>query len=443
MKNSTNLGWDRRRFLRNTGLGTLGLSLASLPRQSFAADNGQVLLTLFLRGGADGMSLLHPRPAVGSQAPSAARQKYEQWRGTNTRIRNGIAVNGRLAMHPALAPLQAAMDRGHAMLIGGVAGAQFNRSHFEQQDLVETGAGPTGAPLADGILGRSLVALGRQDTVLSGISLNTTPPESLKRGASSGLAVPDFRRFGVLRSSGHDSRPFLTLDQRARLLYVPGMGVCRAQDILCQSGQRTAQAISDLDALKTAAELPAQPAASLSELLFDVTDLIAADTQRRFKFLTLDIGGWDTHLNQGFDSENANGFTGTLGANVSRLAQALVSMYDHARGLGIWSRLNVLVLTEFGRTTRENGTQGTDHGYGGVSIVMGRNLARPATAHRYFPDNPNHAFYSEAESTNAVPRSIEHRQIFSEILTDRLGVEDTSTVLPGFTPDAALPRLYA
>ena len=430
---------ERRRFLHWTGLGLGGLALPALPRSAFAADNDQVLLTVFMRGGADGMSLLHP---VASSSPTPERQRYEAWRGPQTRIANGIPV-GRLAIHPALAPLQNALDAGHLMMIGGVGGAQPNRSHFEQQDLVETGAGPTGSPLSTGVLARAVDELGRADQVLSSVSLNTTPPESLKASVGSGLSVPDFRSFGALRSSTHTANANLGLARRMNLLYLPESGVCRPGAVLCENGRRGADAIGDIESLRDTAGLPSGRPASLSEVLQDTVGMIAADNSARFKCITLDVGGWDTHLEQGNDATNDSGaFVGTLARNLNGLATALAAFYDRAGALSVWSRVNVLVLTEFGRTTRQNGTSGTDHGFGGTALLMGSRLARRITAPAYFPRNQSHAFYTEAESTNGTPRRIDHRQVFADILTDRLGVDDLSAVLPGFSRDTTVPRLY-
>ncbi len=411
-----------------------------LPRSAFAADNDQVLLTVFLRGGADGMSILHP---AASATRTAERQRYETWRGPQTRITNGIPVAGRFALHPALAPLRPALNAQHLMVLGGVGGAQFNRSHFEQQDLVDTGAGPTGAPLATGVLARAVSELDRDTQVLSAISLNTTPPESLNATVGSGLSVPDFRSFGRLRSTTHSTNDALGLARRMDLLYLPGSGVCNPGAVLCENGRRGADAIGDIDSLRTSAGLASGRPASLAEVLQDTARMIAADTASQFKCLTLDIGGWDTHLEQGNDNVNANDdFTGTLARNLFGLSTALAAFYDQAQALSIWPRVNVLVITEFGRTTRQNGTNGTDHGFGGAALMMGSNLARRVTAPAYFPTNQNHPFYSEAENTNATPRRIDHRQLFAEVFTQKLGITDLSGVLPGFTLDSTLPRLF-
>ncbi|MEQ8277517.1 MAG: DUF1501 domain-containing protein [Deltaproteobacteria bacterium] len=428
---------DRRRFIQLSGLGLASLGLGAIPRRAFAADNDQVLLTVFLRGGADGMSLLHP------QVGTPMRAVYETWRGNATRVANSIPIGGRLAMHPALAPLQTALDNRHLMLLGGVGGAAFNRSHFEQQDLVETGAGPAQTPRPTGVLGRALASLGRADGVLSGISLNATPPESIKQAGNPGLSMPDVRRFGALRSATHANDPDYDLAERMRRLYVPGNGMCNPGAVMCENGRRASSAIEDIASLRDTAGVPSRgKAANLGEVLTDVAQLVAADSANAFKFLTLDVGGWDTHLDQGNDAVSGSSFSGTLAGNLNRLAGALATFYGEARDLGVWNRMNVLVLTEFGRTTRQNGTGGTDHGFGGTALLMGSGLSRKIMAPGYFPNNTSAAFYGQAESENVLPRLIEHRHVFAEVLTERMGVDNLGSVLSGFSLDPAIPRFY-
>lgn len=430
---------NRRQLLKHAGLGA-GLTMGGLtlfPRLARASGNDQVLLTIFLRGGADGMSWLHP---TASATPSVSRLRYESWRQSQTRITNGIPVNGRLSMHPALAPLQPAMNAGHAMLIGGVAGAQPNRSHFEQQDLIETGAGPTGAPQSDGLLGRALLELGRQDAVLSGVALNSTPPELLRRGATGALSITDFRSLGKLSSSTHDHATNLALKDRLNRLYVPFSGLCKPAAKICNSGGRAEAAIRDVEQLRSSAGISdPTPVGSLGALLDDLAALLAVDTNCLFKCINLDLGGWDTHLEQGNDAQSGGAFTGALAKNLHGLAQALAGFYNAAQSS--WSRLTILVVTEFGRTTRQNGTTGTDHGYGSTALLMGSNLMGKVKSQGYFPNNNNASFYAEAESTNALPQLIDHRQLFWEVLSKRLQVPNLGAVLPGFSPDSSAPTL--
>jgi uncharacterized protein (DUF1501 family) len=427
---------NRRAFLRATGLGVAGLSFAGMSRAFAQSTTDQILLTVFLRGASDGMSWLHPRPGT-----SAARARYEAWRGAGTRIANGISVPQNLAMHPALAPLRPIMQAGRATLVGGVAGAVESRSHFQQQDLVESGAAD-GTPRREGVLGRAREQLGITGQGLAALALNTQPPYLLRNPQSAGLTVPDLRSFGQLRHPDFVNAPTLDLERRIQKLYVPS---ATCTNTTCEAGAQATDALSTYAALAADAGLGTGKAGDLTGLLRDLAKLIAVDDTRAFKFINVDTGGWDTHLNQGTDAQTGGAFAGTLAKNLSGLATALAAFHDEAIALGCWDRITVLVMTEFGRTTRENGTGGTDHGYGGAALVMGRGLRAQVLAPGYFPSATSSAFYAAAESTNALPRIVEHRQLMDEILRRRFGLGDAAmgAVLPSFTRDAAVPTLFS
>ena len=412
---------DRRRFLNYLGG---GLTVGMLPKWASAqVANDHVLFFVFLRGAADGVSLLHP--AAGT---SPARRKYEAWRRADTRITAGLSVGGGLAMHPAFLPLQPALNAGHFGFVPGVGGAQPNRSHFQQMDLVESGSA-NNTPLADGVLGRAWTTLRGATPGLGALSLTSLVPYVLRRsGAPPAVAVPDLSTFGALSSGTHRIDVDSPLRARLQRLYVP-TGSCGPTSRLCQAGQ---QAIANIDQL---GGLVADSTIT-GALGADVASILAADTEARIKMLTLDMGGWDTHNDQGNESG------GFLVDRLAGLAGLLRGLYDASRANGVFSRLTVLVMTEFGRTTFENGTSGTDHGYGGVGMVMGQGVRARVAPTGWFPASGSGTFYDQAESVNVIPRLIEHRQVFADVLQRRLGLSDLSGALPGFTPDPSAPALF-
>lgn len=414
---------NRRQLLSFAGAAGAGLTVGMLPKwaQAQAVDD-QALFFIFLRGAADGASII--QPAAGS---TPARRKYEAWRKAGgTRITRGIPLTGGLAMHPALAPLRPAIDAGHFGFVPGVGGAQFNRSHFQQQDLVESGSA-TSTPLGDGVLGRTWSDLRGDTPGLGAVSLTSLVPYSLRRSdGPPAVSVPNLASFGSLSSRTHRADADASLRARLGRLYVP-TGSCRSTK-LCEAGE---QAIANIDQL---GELVAD-AGITGQLGTDIASLLEADTASRIKLLTLDMGGWDTHNQQGNDS-------GQLADRLGGVAGLLRGLYDAARSRSVLSRLTVLVMTEFGRTTFENGTGGTDHGYGGVAMVMSQGVRAPIASTGWFPSGGSGAFYDQAEDVNVLPRLIEHRQVFAEILTRKLGVSDLGAVLPGFTPSTTAPRIF-
>lgn len=421
----------RRTFLKFAAGSAVAFGLN--PRKALAqtAEADQVLFFIFLRGAADGVSVLHPEPGT-----AARRLKYQDWRKTGTRILNGIPVAGGLAMHPALAPLAPVLDAGHLSFVPGVAGAVENRSHFQQMDLVESGSS-TGAPLADGVLGRALGQLVSDEETLGALALSPNAPFSLRRaGAPPPLSVPDFATFGALNSATHRINAESDLKTRVQRLYVPASGLCGPTARMCQTGVQAVGALTDLRGIIDGAGVTGAFAA-------DVAGLLAADTDRRIRMLSLDIGGWDTHNNQGTDSLVGGNFVGTLAKNLGGVAGLLRALHDAAVAKGVFSRLTTVVVTEFGRTTFENGTGGTDHGYGSVAFVMSEGVKAKVAPTGWFPSSVTAPFYANAESNRALPRLIEHRQVFAEVLRKKFGLTDLTTALPGFTYDTGAPAIFA
>jgi len=130
-----------------------------------------------------------------------------------------------------------------------------------------------------------------------------------------------------------------------------------------------------------------------------------------------------------------------LTAGLTGLAGLLKGLYDAAKNKGVMRKLTVVVMTEFGRTTFENGTSGTDHGYGGVAMVMSTGVRAPVVPTGWFPTSGSGAFYDSAESVNVLPRLIEHRQVLAEVLRSKLEITDITKVLPSFVLTAG-PRLF-
>lgn len=378
------------------------------------------------------------QPASGS---SARRRKYEEWRGAGTRVNNGIAIGGGtgLAFHPAMEPLEELLGRGELSFVPGIGGAQFNRSHFEQQDLVETGAGSTGSPRPDGFLGRALDLMPQSTEALSSIALNEIAPLSMKMRGRSPLSIPDFVSFGQLSSRTYRANANRPLRERLQQLYVANTTNC-AQGSICEIGETAVAGLDDLAALR------AQTTPFPAEQFAGLANLVRADSSNQLKFVTLDVGGWDTHNQQGGDARSGNSFSGSFAQRLQALAGRLRGLYDAANEEGVWNRFTVMVMSEFGRTTRENGTTGTDHGFGGIGMVLGSGLRAPVLGDRYFPATASASFYSDAESVNVVPRLHDYRYVVSQILRDRFGLTTAqleTTVFPGLDLGASVPRLFS
>ncbi|NNM27235.1 MAG: DUF1501 domain-containing protein, partial [Phycisphaerales bacterium] len=289
------------------------------------ARDGRVLVVVFLRGGADGLTLV----------PPVADPMYRTARPTlAVRAKDAIDLNGYFAVHRDLDALMPYIERQELAIVHGAGSDDTTRSHFEAQDTMEHGGVQTGS----GWLGRFLRAQGPVASALSAVAIGTTRPESL-RGAPAGAVMQTVREFSV---GGDDDA---VMEQLARLYAAFGGPVGAA-------GRDTIDAVRRLRALRAeggAAESSTPyPPGTFGRGLREIAKLIKADVG--LTTTTIDLDGWDTHFVQG---RVIGGLMEQLGAGIDAFMTDLGSRRDG---------VTVVVLTEFGRRLRENSSFGTDHG---------------------------------------------------------------------------------
>ena len=328
--NATDFPLPRRRFL------AAAAALGAAPALSFAgaaAADGPRFVVVILRGGMDGLGAA---PAIGDPAFAAARGPLAQLPSP------ALPLDGTIALHPNLAELHAMYARGEAAIVHAVGLAYRERSHFDAQQVLESG-GTRPYELSTGWLGRSLAASGNK-----GIALETAVPLVLR-----GRAVVDTWAPSVLPDPSAD------LVARLERMY--------AGDAALATALERAKMLH-LDApVPDSAAMTAGMAAGPRPGAFVVL------AQRAAEFLVqpngpqaavLEIGGWDTHANQA----NPNG---PLANGLRQLDAGLAALRAGLVAGGAWGRTIVVVASEFGREVAVNGTLGTDHGSGGVAFVLG------------------------------------------------------------------------
>jgi len=328
---------ERRAFLRTVGacaLAVRGVHLLAAP----AADAR--FLLVFLRGGYDCASLLVPwtspfyyeaRPTLAIARPDPAGPQ------------SALALDGDWGLHPALRDsILPLWRKGQAAFIPFAGTHDLSRSHFETQDSMEAGEpldGPRG--YGSGFLNRLAGACGS----LNPVAFTDALPMTMTGAAT----VPNvsLRQFG--------KAPF---DDR-QMAVIQGMYRGRALEPQVAEGFQLRREV----ALEYQKEMNEAGRDALSSKGFELEARRTARLMRdRFNLGFIDVGGWDTHVNEG-------GAQGTLAGNLESLGKGLAGF---AQELGpAWNRTVVVVLSEFGRTFRENGTRGTDHGHGSVHWVLG------------------------------------------------------------------------
>jgi uncharacterized protein (DUF1501 family) len=335
----------RRRLLASAGAGA-GLAMLPARLALAAAPGDRRFVLVILRGGLDGLAAV---PPYGDPALKDLR------RGAMAIAEPGqpegaLDLGGRYGLHPALAPLHPYYKRGEMLAIHAACSNYRGRSHFDGQDILESGAA-TPFGVRDGWVNRALAALG-------------TPSGGARQGLALGQTVPLALRGPVpVASWAPNALPQLEpgLMQTIAEIYRHDAALGPA---LAEGMKSQAFADETMNGGQRMSQPPAQGAQQFRQAAQAAGKMMAAAKGPRVA--VMDIGGWDTHANQG-------GARGRLAGALQVLAEGLD---DLAQGLGpAWKETVVLVETEFGRTAAVNGTGGTDHGTAGAAFLLGGTVA--------------------------------------------------------------------
>ncbi len=434
---------QRRTFLKSGALAlvTMGLSPSFLRRSAFAqeltrgaatrgANGGKVLVCLFQRGAADALNVVVPfgdrsyyalRPSIAVPEPG--------------RPNGAIDLDGHFGLHPALAPLKPLWDRGLLAPIHAVGSPSATRSHFDAQDFMETGT-PDVKGTRDGWLNRYLALRGTcegacaphdaphgpnaaaaglvdahghpvKDSPFRAVAMTQQTPRAMD-GPAPTVAMNSIDEFSI-RAAGGDA------ERRLEALYATG-----SADLIHASGTEMFEAVKVLraaDPRKYAAENgAAYPASQFGQRLKQIAQLIKANVGLEIAFA--DIGGWDTHVNQGGATGQLANRLGDFGSSVAAFVTDLGDRMED---------VVVLTMSEFGRTARQNGTGGTDHGHAGSMFAIGGGVQ----GHKVHGRWPGLAPEQLNEGRD-LALTTDFRAVFGEIAERHLGAVRTDQLFPGY-----------
>ncbi|MBK9388290.1 MAG: DUF1501 domain-containing protein [Planctomycetes bacterium] len=370
----------RRSFLH--GAGALAAS-AALPSGLFAsaaqvaAPGERRLVLVKLEGGNDALSTLFPRE---NDAYRRARPKIAQ--------RGGVPLDEAWALHERLSSLRELWDAGRLALFPGIGYPQPDRSHFRSMDIWES-ARPERVDLGSGWLGRALdqlVAGGASGPLACSLGSTRLPLSLLAREAQSACASEVDQLVGDLELDGHS----------LELLRAMGQG----DDPAARSLAAWLAARERLRALPANKE---RQGSRLAQDLQGVARLLRADLGARV--LHVAQAGYDTHARQ----------ADTHGALLGELGEALRSFVSELRRGGLYERTTIFVFSEFGRRVRENGSLGTDHGAGGLALLLGG-----AVRGGFRSAQPSLEDLDDGD----LRYTIDFRAVYHALLREVLGVED-------------------
>jgi uncharacterized protein (DUF1501 family) len=407
---------QRRVFVRNSALAlvTLGLSPTFLRRAAFGmelprAAKGKVLICLFQRGAADALNVVVP---YGDRAYYALRSSIAIAPPARAAGDAGaIDLDGFFGLHPALAPFTPLWENGLLVPIHAVGSPSATRSHFDAQDYMESGT-PDSKGTSDGWLNRYLAASGTCEqcapTPFRAVAMSPQTPRVLQ-GSAPTVAMNSVAEFTV-RSGG---------PQAAQLeaLYRTG-----SADLIHGTGTEMFDAVKmlrDANPQRYAPEHGATyPTSQFGQRLLSIAQLIKANVGLEVAFA--DIGGWDTHVNQG-------GATGQLAQRLSDFSASIAAL---VADLG--DRMQdvvILTMSEFGRMARQNGNGGTDHGHAGAMFAIGAGI-KGHRVHGQWPGLAPEQLYEGRD----LALTTDFRAVFAEVASKHLGAKNLDGLFPGFTP---------
>ena len=341
----------RRGFMKSGALALVGtstvpafLTRSVLAEATTAAASHKKLVVLFQRGAADGLNIVVPYrdPKYIALRPSLAIKSDQV-----------LDLNGTFGLHPALASFKPLYDQGHLAIVHAVGSPDTTRSHFDAQDYMESGT-PGVKSTTDGWLNRALLSepLSAKPSAFRAVALGSQVPRTLQ-GKLPAIALNNLADFSVGGKSP------TAVSDAFQALYDDSTDA-----VLHGTGQETFEAVRMLKSADPAHYKPAAgvtyPNAPFGNSLKQIAQLLKANLGVEAAFA--DIGGWDTHVNQG-------AATGQLANRLKEFSDSITAFWldmgDDAE------TITLVTMSEFGRTARQNGTGGTDHGHANVMFVLG------------------------------------------------------------------------
>ena len=403
---------DRRVFVKSGALAlvTMGLSPSFLRRMAYGMDlknvsRGKTLVCLFQRGAADGLNVVvpHGEQAYYGMRPTIAVARPGQPSGA-------IDLDGFFGLHPSLAPLKPLWDQKLLAPIHAVGSPSTSRSHFDAQDFMETGT-PDVKGTSDGWLNRMLAVQGTcqecEAVPFRAVAMTAQTPRILE-GPSETVAMSSLGEFSV-RATGSEV-------QQLEALYRTG-----SADLVHGTGQEMFDAVKLLRSANPQKYAPRNnavyPKSQFGQRLMQIAQLIKSNVGLEVAFA--DVGGWDTHVNQG------NG-TGQLANRLDDFATTLAAF---SQDLG--DQMNdvlVLTMSEFGRTARENGNRGTDHGHATAFFVLGGGVKGGKVYGKWPGLAPE-----QLNEGRDLKLTTDFRTVFSEVAVKHLGATRVEKIFPGYT----------
>jgi uncharacterized protein (DUF1501 family) len=414
---------NRRFFIRSGGvaLASFGLTnmapsflqraVLSQARERITGGRRKTLIAIFQRGAVDGLNMVVP---FGESAYYGLRPSIAIAKPASGNAEAAVNLDGFFGLHPSLASFKPLWDSKRLAIIHATGSPDNTRSHFDAQDYMES-ATPGVKSTADGWLNRFLQSKSDPEArVFRAVSMTQTMPRVLQ-GKAPTLAISNLADFNIRagRSSASVQGGFEQIYDQT------------VNDALGGTGKETFEAVNYLKRVNPAQYQPENgaqyPRTPFGTRLLQIAQLIKAGVGLEVAFA--DLGGWDTHVNQG----NARGQLGNL---LQQFGNGITALYTD-----LGNRMDdvvILTMSEFGRTARENGNRGTDHGHANGMFVLG-NAVRGGKVYGQWPGLKT----EQLNEGRDLALTTDFRDVFGEIAKRHLGTSNLQSIFPGYAASEA------
>jgi uncharacterized protein (DUF1501 family) len=400
----------RRAFMKGGAMALVGTTVVPtflrrsvLAQTTSAQAQNKKLVVIFQRGAADGLNIVIPH----------AESNYYQLRPSIAIPKNQlIDLDGFFGLHPAMQSFQPLFDQGHLAMVQAVGSPDVTRSHFDAQDYMESGT-PGVKATPDGWLNRALQAEDlnsrRSHTPFRAVALGSQVPRTLE-GKVAAVAVNRVQDFAVAGRNPNAA----PISSAFEAMYAGSVDT-----VLHGTGQETFEAVKMLKAADPAHYQPTPganyPNGAFGDNMRQIAQLLKANLGVEAAFT--DIGGWDTHQNQG----SVNGQLANCLRDFSQgIAAFWTDMGNDAESI------TLVTMSEFGRTAQQNGTAGTDHGHANVMFVLGGNV-RGGKVHGKWPGMAPGQLYQNRD----LAVTTDFRQVLGEAAYKSVGARNLELIFPG------------
>ncbi len=409
---------NRRFFLRSGGvaLASIGVSLATpsflertvlgLAPGPIAGGRRKTLIAIFQRGAVDGLNMVVPygegnyydlRPSIAIPKPKTGN------------VEAVVDLDGFFGLHPAMRSFQPLWSSKQLAIVHAAGSPDNTRSHFDAQDYMES-ATPGVKSTPAGWLNRYLQSKSDPErSLFRAVSMTQTMPRVMQ-GPAQTLSISNLNDFAIRagKSSASVQGGFEAIYEET------------VKDELGGTGKETFEAVNYLKQVNPSRLRPENgaqyPRSPFGNSLMQIAQLIKSGVGLEVAFT--DVGGWDTHVNQGNSRGQLANRLQDFANGISALVTDLGSRMDD---------VVVLTMSEFGRTVRENGNRGTDHGHANAMFVIGGGV-RGGKVYGDWPGLKNDRLYEGRD----LALTTDFRDVFGEVAKRHLGTKNVQSVFPGY-----------